>query len=207
MSMNGSPETPSVRAQELGDATVELELTAAEQLELSRAAQAVTRPSEAAREPEYDSYVCRRTERIDFVCTLTFVGLILAVTAATGWHALIAQPTAPTVAIASPTPSPAAIPSQTQPRVVQVVNPFDATEIFEFPAETSAAEARDAIADVLLQRGRDRLRQGLNLHRASNDPAPPVPESPSDVFVTRLSGPGNNFAGAPTVRAEIGVGE
>lgn len=36
-------------------------------------------------------------------------------------------------------------------------NPFDATEVFEFPPGTSQAEARDAVADLLLKRARERL--------------------------------------------------
>jgi hypothetical protein len=35
-------------------------------------------------------------------------------------------------------------------------NPFDATEIFEFPPGTSETEARDAVANALLKRARER---------------------------------------------------
>ncbi len=41
---------------------------------------------------------------------------------------------------------------------VRFTNPFDATEVFEFPPGTSEAEARQAVAAVLLQRARDRQR-------------------------------------------------
>ncbi len=41
---------------------------------------------------------------------------------------------------------------------VKVRNPFDATEVFEFPAGTSKAEDRQKVADLLLQRARDRRR-------------------------------------------------
>lgn len=40
---------------------------------------------------------------------------------------------------------------------VAIVNPFDRNEIFEFPAGTPESEARREVADVLLQRARDRL--------------------------------------------------
>jgi hypothetical protein len=36
-------------------------------------------------------------------------------------------------------------------------NPFDASEVFEFPPGTSQAEAREAVADLLLKRARERL--------------------------------------------------
>ena len=39
---------------------------------------------------------------------------------------------------------------------VRFTNPFDATEIFQFPSGTSDAEARQAVADLLLQRAHDR---------------------------------------------------
>ena len=39
---------------------------------------------------------------------------------------------------------------------VRFTNPFDASEVFEFPPGTSKTEAHDAVADLLLQRARDR---------------------------------------------------
>ncbi len=44
------------------------------------------------------------------------------------------------------------------PQSVPVVfrNPFDAAEVFEFPSGTSVAEARDAVARILLERARER---------------------------------------------------
>lgn len=41
---------------------------------------------------------------------------------------------------------------------VRFVNPFDADEVFEFPAGTTQAEARDAVADVLLKRAMSRQK-------------------------------------------------
>jgi hypothetical protein len=40
---------------------------------------------------------------------------------------------------------------------VHFANPFDAAEIFEFPAGTSETDAREAVAELLLERARDRL--------------------------------------------------
>ena len=39
---------------------------------------------------------------------------------------------------------------------VRVVNPFDRTEVFLFPAGTSADESREKVAQILLQRARER---------------------------------------------------
>ena len=107
-----------------------------------------------------------------------------------------AKPTAPTVAIAVPgTPAPAA---KAQPRspVVQVINPFDATEVFELPAGTAESEARNATAELLLERARERRRQGFDLRRASNrhQPPPIAADNRPGVFVTRLSGAAPTYA-------------
>lgn len=40
---------------------------------------------------------------------------------------------------------------------VQFTNPFDASEIFEFPAGTTDTDAQSAVAEFLLQRARDRI--------------------------------------------------
>jgi hypothetical protein len=50
---------------------------------------------------------------------------------------------------------------------VQVANPFDKSEVFEFPAGTTDAQARDAVADMLMKRAMERQDQ-LNLRRAAH---------------------------------------
>lgn len=42
---------------------------------------------------------------------------------------------------------------------VRFTNPFDAREVFEFPAGTSEAEARDAVAALLMERAMERQRK------------------------------------------------
>ncbi len=42
---------------------------------------------------------------------------------------------------------------------IRVTNPFDASEVFEFPPGTPRAEAREFVANVLLQRARERRPQ------------------------------------------------
>jgi hypothetical protein len=197
------PELPTGAGGVREPGTDPVEPSAAKQLELSHAANAALGPPKmVSGTPVHDSFVCRRTERIDFVSTLTFFALVLGITAASGWRALVVQPTAPVAAIGVPVaPAPAPNAPSRVP-VVQVINPFDASEVFELPGETTKSEARNAISDLLLQRARERLQRGLDLRRASNrhQPPPVVADNPPDVFSTRSSGPANGFAGMPSLR-------
>ncbi len=43
---------------------------------------------------------------------------------------------------------------------VQFKNPFDASEVFEFPPGTTPIQARDAVAELLSQRAQERLGRG-----------------------------------------------
>ena len=54
--------------------------------------------------------------------------------------------------------------SATPATVVKFANPFDRTEIFEFPAGMSAEEAQGRVAEILLQRAQERVptSQGAN---------------------------------------------
>jgi len=54
---------------------------------------------------------------------------------------------------AAPTPVSVAEPP------VRIVNSFDKTEVFEFPAGTSKAKARAAVADILMKRALERRQQ------------------------------------------------
>jgi hypothetical protein len=205
--MTGEPnvtrESPVKR--DPGDDTVELELTAEEQLTLSQAAKVMDLPHKtAAWTAGYDTYVCKRTERIDRACTVTFAAVILGITAVTGVRALVA-PSNPAPTIVTPIIRYAAVPVKPAAPVVQVANPFDSAEVFEFPAATTEHEARDAIAELLLQRARERAQAGLL--RARSRPAIPHTSAATDVFVTRLSVPTGEFAGLSGLRAETEIGE
>jgi hypothetical protein len=72
-----------------------------------------------------------------------------------------AHPTAPVVAAARPVAlvTHPAVATDLQKPAVEVVNPFDKTEVFEFPAGTSADEGREKVAQILLQRARERQNQ------------------------------------------------
>jgi hypothetical protein len=56
----------------------------------------------------------------------------------------------------APVETPAPAPPQ---EPVSFVNPFDSAEIFLFPAGTSQSEARDAVAEFLLERARERAAE------------------------------------------------
>ncbi len=57
---------------------------------------------------------------------------------------------------------------------VRFQNPFDPSEVFEFPPGTSEAAARQAVADLLLARGRERLDRPFAT-RAPRNSRPSVP--------------------------------
>jgi hypothetical protein len=60
-----------------------------------------------------------------------------------------------------PAPSP---PLQEEPAaLVRFANPFDRKEVFEFPAGTSRADARDAVEELLYERAQERQSSGRGL--------------------------------------------
>jgi hypothetical protein len=56
--------------------------------------------------------------------------------------------------IVAPEPQPRPVLPAGEP--VRFVNPFDRTEVFEFPPGTSKTDARDAVASLLMQRAHER---------------------------------------------------
>jgi hypothetical protein len=89
-------------------------------------------------------------------------------------------------------PVPAATSAQ-QPGV-QVVNPFDAKEVFQFPAGTSDAESREKVAQILLQRARERqskwehIRPGSALRTASLSAVRKSVQGPEEPTSRRATG-------------------
>lgn len=88
-------------------------------------------------------------------------GAVLAVAATIGYQVLQAPPTLtalpppPPSAKADDTPRVAA-PVAEPPPPVRVTNPFDKSEVFEFPVGTTLEDAHAAVADTLLERARER---------------------------------------------------
>ena len=101
----------------------------------------------------------------------TVVALIGIVIASAGYRSAstgTARTEDPSTLVSTSTSTNTAPESQGEP--VRVQNPFDRSEVFEFPPGTSEAAARQSVANLLLERGRDRLERpkvtrDLNSHR------------------------------------------
>ena len=76
------------------------------------------------------------------------------------------QKPAPVVVAQAPRPTPPQPPAEAPAPAGEPVlfkNPFDRTEVFEFPPGTSQAEARDAVAKALMERAQGRGPDVLKL--------------------------------------------
>lgn len=142
----GCEGSPTEFAKEVRECIIELEQTDAQGLKLSRRG--------------VQSPIVRRVARSDFICDLTLAtAVVIAMGAAIVWQWIPANHLPPAPAVASPAlvvfpPVTVAEPEGRPP--VQVKNPWDGTEVFEFPAGTSETEARETVAALLLQRARNR---------------------------------------------------
>jgi hypothetical protein len=135
------------------DDTIEFQLSATQLQELSRAEEADILPATAAAAPP----PLRRHS------PWTTVAVATAMSAVSSGITYLATARAPASRVVEPAGLSAALaafpmPQADVPREVQVTfaNPFDATEVFTFPAGTSDTEARDAVAELLLNRARER---------------------------------------------------
>ncbi len=183
----GFKGSTTVFADDLGDDTIEMEFTAEQQLKLSQAAEAATTvafPAESTPSPAQALAVCTTVEtslqaggmKQLRVRPLILIAAVVGVTAAITWRVaghmrgpdqiqpdrivvrLVIPPIAP--------PPPMSLQPQAPP--VRVRNPFDVTEVFEFPAATSRTEARAAMAKMLLGRAQDRRGQGPSIGHAAD---------------------------------------
>jgi hypothetical protein len=140
---------PSTISSAVGEDTIELQLTP-EQLRYLSEAEGAAAPVAPV----------RKTGRAHIV---KMAAAIVAYAAFAWWSAshLAAEPQPPAMAAAKPTaviPRPVLIARAAEP-AVRVINPFDAKEVFEFPAGSSRAESREKVAQILLQRARERQSQ------------------------------------------------
>jgi hypothetical protein len=69
--------------------------------------------------------------------------------------------------VAGPVPQPAPAKAQSSP--TRFTNPFDASEVFEFPPGTTEDAARDLVAEMLLQRARERGIQSVTAKHIHDD--------------------------------------
>jgi hypothetical protein len=193
--MTSGPEGPTSTgpARDSSDDTIELELTEDQGLALSRAA--ALRPDQSnlvSTVPEYMNFAVRPTARIEFVCNVTLAVLAVGFAIALLWPKSVRRPPVLTVASTAPVAEVISAPEPPEPQgsPVRITNAFDATEVFEFPHGTSESEAREAVAELLLSRARERRAEGLTLGRANSHQRirhAPMPQPP--VFITRLLAP------------------
>ena len=178
----GESESPTKRAMDRNhhndgdvasdaDAPLELELTGDElcALRVPRAAPKAEQPSGpqeteagAKATPPNAALTGRLSPRTSTRTLAISAAAMAAVTSALVYLALPPElptvgPVTPTLAAVAPVMgSPAAVPAN-EPVPVRFANPFDASEVFEFPPGTSKADARDAVANLLLERARSRM--------------------------------------------------
>jgi len=119
-----------------------------------------------------------------FVTSVTYFALTRPGRPAPVATSIASIPPAPLTVAPPLPPPPAPLPApelSTPPEPVQFVNPFDKREVFEFPAGTSKAEARDAVAELLYERAQERqlsargLVSGMSVRHTTNATAAAAP--------------------------------
>jgi hypothetical protein len=150
--------------------TIELELTAERMLALSRADSATRSNPLPVLSTEKSRSNAPQDQRgawpavilpivvaslmsgaVAYLATIPAQSVQVGTNTAAGANTTAGTNTAPPAA-----PETSAPPSADAP--VRFVNPFDATEVFQFPSGTSETQARQAVAELLLQRAGDRLK-------------------------------------------------
>jgi hypothetical protein len=168
LSVNGHSRISPV----IGDDTIELQLTAEQLLELSQAAEAAE-PLAPAQIPAAPApRPSNRSRHRHLKPIAKMAGVLFGYVVLTWWSAsqLPWRPQPIATAAARPaviSPRPVLIASSSIP-AVRVINPFDATEVFEFPAGTSRADGRAKVAQILLQRARERQSQWQHIKPAAS---------------------------------------
>jgi hypothetical protein len=171
----------------VGDDTIELQLTTEDLLGLAQAAETaeLALPAEAPREPPaaigLQDYIAPPFSEgaKTSVSGIAFSAAAFAAFALFVWWSvdhLFGQPSAPATAANSRSSSIARqalpaippLPISSQKESVLVRNPFDRTEVFEFPPGTSKAEGREKVAALLMQRARERRSQWNATRSAPN---------------------------------------
>jgi hypothetical protein len=135
-------------------------------------------------------YQTKRTARIDFVCNVTLGVLALGIGLAFLWPASAHRSAMSSGAKSFPAAQVSApalefIEPHSLPLPVRIANAFDASEVFEFPQGTTDDAARAAVAELLLNRARERRAERLAAKHTHNLQADRAP-SPPEVFVTRM---------------------
>jgi hypothetical protein len=169
------------------DDTIEIPLTAEDMLALSQAAeerQAVAiRGEPGSARSTYLRQQYLQPDRWPLVVPASLLGMAIGV--ALG----VAADRIHTVKVE--TPPTATLPAESPEPPVRFRNPFDASEVFEFPPGTSDDSARESVAAMLLQRARDRqaTHEAKNSQRAPGAAARDRIRVARDLAPSRVSPP------------------
>jgi hypothetical protein len=142
--------------------TIYVELSAEEVKALSCPPRAAAPHASLDRAPDVD--LSRRSEETRRITLLVSIALVTASVGTLGYFARASVPAPETNTrtrfnIQTPTAAPESPPSESSP--VGFANPFDKTEVFEFPAGTGKEAAQDAVAEILLKRAEERRYRRL----------------------------------------------
>lgn len=182
------------------DDTIELVLTPEQMLELSHAAEEQAAPAIPVPAPLAPTFPAPQTVVEDIPASpvvhwhhtpLAKMAANTLVFVAFAWWSvsqLAGQPQPhPERPVTAAAPRPIAITPvaavEPPPPAVHVVNPFDRTEVFDFPPGTSADESREKVAQILLQRARER-------HSHWERTKPEASLRTASLATARKSGPG-----------------
>jgi len=161
-----SEEDSAEFADDIGDDTIELALTEEDMLALSRAAEvehieASPGSSALIATGVFLSDQSMRSRRWLPVLASSVLGVGISIALGVVAHRIST--------VATTVPSVAERSAESLNSPVRFSNPFDASEVFEFPPGTSDEQARQSVAATLLQRARDRqVADAVN----SNHPMP-----------------------------------
>jgi hypothetical protein len=140
-------------ADDIDDDTIELALTEEDLLALTRAAEEEHAETSPGKSALITTGACPRDQIVrsrmwPAVLASSVLGIVISVALGVVAHRI------PTVTTTAPAGAEQLAESLGSP--VRFSNPFDASEVFEFPPGTSDEQARQSVATILLQRARDR---------------------------------------------------
>jgi hypothetical protein len=156
----------TARAGDSNEETIEFELPGDQLLALSEAgreAQTATIPVKLIADPAIAASLVRKRRHLR---PAPLVAIVVLLTTIAWWTAATRRTTERDASVAT-VPSLTAPPPQSEPALdpdapVKIRNPFDANEVFEFPAGTDPTAARQSVAELLLQRARERQATNHN---------------------------------------------
>ncbi len=156
----------TARADDWDEDTIELELTSEQLLAISKGApeaQIAAIPVKLTTDPATAASLVRKPRRLWPMALVAFVASLMTIA---WWTAATPRATEQDTSVATVPSLPAVAPPSEPPLdpdpSVKIRNPFDANEVFEFPAGTDPAAARESVAQLLLQRARERQAAAHN---------------------------------------------